>query len=82
MARGVRGIPAFPTPCDGKLYVSATALTQWTNTARVDKTAFIKAMKGAGYLLSVSDRMTLGKGTNIVSKQQRCYTFDLTKIEG
>lgn len=82
VARGVRGIPAFPTPYDGKFYVSATALTQWTNTARVDKTAFLKAMKDAGYLLSSADRVTLGKGTNIVSKQQRCYTFDLTKIEG
>lgn len=81
IGRAIRSNGRIKDDYDGKMYVSASAIRDWCGRNRVDMTEFSNKLLELGVLLSRNERQYLGKGTDTVSSQQRCWVFNLDKLE-
>ena len=65
---------------NNRMYLSASAVRSWCNENRVDATDFANRLKDFGILLD-NKRFSLGRGTNVVIPQQRCWVMDISKMD-
>lgn len=63
------------------LFLSAKAINEWCTRNRVDAEAFASYLSGKGILLQRGAKLRLTVSTNLVSTQQRCWVFDLRKLD-
>lgn len=83
--RYIRGTnnPNVTEPLTGRLYLSKKAMKQWCLDNRVDLDALLREARGNGWLIDEpDDRFLLGRGTNIVTSQVRCFAFNLALMQG
>ena len=66
---------------DNRMFIATTAVRTWCNENRVDSTDFANKLRDAGILLERSKRITLGRGTNVVIPNQRCWVFDISRMD-
>jgi hypothetical protein len=65
-----------------RLFLSIRALTDWCNEHRVNKEHLAKGLSAKQILLERKAKVVIGKNTNIVTAQQRCWMLDTTKFDG
>lgn len=82
VGRAIQGTPTRKdTQLDGKLLLSVNAVKDWCLENRVDVGRLAHDLKVKGVLLERRARFTLGKSTNLVTPQTRCWMLDLNQIE-
>lgn len=82
VGRRIKGSGILKDNYNGKLFLSIRAITSWCNEHRVNKEALSKGLATKGILLSKRTQFTLGRGTDVVTGQQRGWELDATKLEG
>lgn len=79
--RAIRGNDVKRDKYHGRLFLSARAIQYWCDDNRVDCAKLRRELKGFGFLLDSGARVTLGRGTTVVTAQQRCWELDLRRLE-
>lgn len=82
VGRAVRGTDMQKDDYDGRLWISARVAREWCVANRVDVNRLADNLRDDGVLLERRARITLGRGTTIVTAQQRCWELDLNKLSG
>lgn len=81
VGRAIRGNDVKRDKYHGRLFLSARAIQYWCDDNRVDCAKLRRELKGFGFLLDSGARVTLGRGTTVVTAQQRCWELDLRRLE-
>lgn len=81
VGRAIHSNTAKKDTFDGTLYLSASAVSKWCAENRIPKRRLISDLTRMSVLRSAQARTSLGRGTNIVTAQQRCWELDITKFE-
>jgi hypothetical protein len=81
VGRAIRGNDLKRDEYDGKLFLSANAITEWCGNHRVDKRVLARGLRLLGVLLDQRAKVTLGKDTTAVTSQCRCWELDINKLE-
>lgn len=70
-------------PLAGHLYVVKKEVRSWCLKNRVDFDTMLAHAEKAGWMLpDTEDRFNIGRGTNKVTPQMRCFVFDMRAMEG
>lgn len=81
VGRAVRGNDNKRDKYDGRLFLSSRAVQSWCDDNRVDSARLRRELRNSGVLLDPRARITLGRGTTVVTAQQRCWELDLRSLE-
>lgn len=65
----------------GRMWVAKKEVRDWCVKNRVDEHTMIEFADKIGALRSRSEKITIGRGTNLTAGNMRCYEFDVRKIE-
>lgn len=64
-----------------KFLITSKAISDWCIQERVDQEAFASYLQQKGVLLQRNLPTRLTTSTNLISASQRCWVFDLTKLD-
>jgi hypothetical protein len=82
VGRAIRGNELKHDEFNGKLYLSAKAISDWCGEHRIDKRVLIHDLRLLGVMLDTRALVTRGRDTTAVTSRCRCWELDLTKLEG
>jgi hypothetical protein len=67
--------------CAGHMMLAQKEIRDWCIKNRTDYNVMINKLLGNGYLISKGEKVTLTKGTDYPTVQQRCIIVDMYKID-
>ena len=67
--------------CAGHMMIAQKEIRDWCIKNRTDYNVMINKLSGNGYLISKGEKVTLTKGTDYPTVQQRCIIVDMYKID-
>jgi hypothetical protein len=67
--------------CAGHMMLAQKEIRDWCIKNRTDYNVMINKLSGNGYLISKGEKVTLTKGTDYPTVQQRCIIVDMYKID-
>lgn len=80
IGRFIRGTMAGKEPFAGRLYLSKKEVRKWCTSNNVPENTVLAFAKAEGLLIpQADDRFVLGRGTDALTGQVRCYCFDMNK---
>lgn len=65
----------------GKMFIAKKEVRDWCVKNRIDEKTMLDYAESIGALASRSEKITIGRGTNLSAGNMRCYEFDMKKIE-